>query len=71
MKRNDRNNPSPGTSNGMMLAELKHLKATLAAKDKRIKELEDQLKAAKGERPAAPAGLEVLGGTPVAGKPAA
>ena len=39
MKRNDRNNPSPGTSNGMMLAELKHLKATLAAKDKRIKEL--------------------------------
>ena len=47
MKRNDRNNPSPGTSNGMMLAELKHLKATLAAKDKRIKELEDQVKALK------------------------
>ena len=63
MKRNDRNNPSPGTSNGMMLAELKHLKATLAAKDKRIKELEDQVKALKAPATSVPA--------PVESKPAA
>lgn len=31
--------------NGMMLAELKQLKATLVLKDKRIKELEAELKA--------------------------
>lgn len=29
--------------NGMMLAELKHLKAQIALKDKRIKELEETL----------------------------
>jgi hypothetical protein len=43
MKRSDRNE-KPGQQNGMMLAELKHLKATLAAKDKRIAELEKQVK---------------------------
>lgn len=64
MKRNDRNNDrNTQTSNGMMLAELKHLKATLAAKDKRIKDLEDELKKLK-----APV---VAAGTPVAEKPAA
>ena len=61
MKRSDRSTPQ--TSNGMMLAELKHLKATLAAKDKRIKELEDQLKALQTPAPPAP--------TPVEAKPAA
>jgi hypothetical protein len=63
MKRNDRGG-NPTQANGMMLAELKHLKATLAAKDKRIKELEDQVKALKAP-PASPVPA------PVESKPAA
>ena len=43
MKRDDRSNPQQ--ANGMMLAEVKHLKAQIALKDKRIKELEERLEA--------------------------
>lgn len=64
MKRNNSNDRNAQNSNGMMLAELKHLKATLAAKDKRIKELEDQVKALK-----APPATVVP--APVESKPAA
>ncbi len=41
-KSKDRNAQQP--NNGQMMTELKYLKATLAAKDKRIKELEELVK---------------------------
>lgn len=46
MQRKDRNSDTPA-GNSQIMAELKHLKAQLALKDKRIKELEGEVKTLK------------------------
>lgn len=49
MARSDRNSNNRQQENGMMLAELKHLKAQIALKDKRLKELEAEVKELRGQ----------------------
>ena len=46
---NKHNSQDRRQENGMMLAELKHLKAQLAIKDKRLKELEEEVKELRGQ----------------------